>query len=91
MAKAILKKDLGNLKQGTVLHLTGGVFAHNGSTFLPEDVYFDDVHFEVIETPSAVFNDVLIDQTETAVHSTFPNINLASSFLRLQVTDSISS
>jgi hypothetical protein len=89
MAKAVLKKDLGKIKAGTVLHLAGGVFAHKGSTFLPEDVYFDDVHFEVIETPSSVFNDVLIDQTETSVHSTFPSINLASSFLRAHVTDSL--
>lgn len=88
MAKAILKKDLGKLKQGTVLHFTGGVFAHKGSTFLPEDVYFDDVHFEVIET-SSVFADVLIDRAESSVHSTFPNINLASTFLRVQMADNL--
>ncbi len=88
MAKAILKKDLGTLKKGAVLHLTGGVFAHKGSTFMPEDVYFDDVHFEVIETNS-VFSNVLIDQTESSVHSTFPNINLASTFLRVQMADNL--
>lgn len=49
MRKAVLKKDLGKLKTGTVLHFTNGVFAHKKATFMPEDVYFDETHFEVIE------------------------------------------
>jgi hypothetical protein len=50
--KAVLKKDLGKLKEGTVLHYASGVFAYKGHTFMPEDVYFDEVHFEVIEISS---------------------------------------
>ncbi len=48
--KAILKKDLGKLKEGTVLHYTSGVFAHKGHTFMPEDVFGDEVHFKLVET-----------------------------------------
>jgi len=49
MTKALLKKDLGKLKAGTHLHYLNGVFVHNEHSFLAEDIYFDDVHFEVVE------------------------------------------
>lgn len=88
MTKAIVKKDLGKVKAGTVLHYTGGVFAHKGSTFMAEDVYFDDVHFEVIEA-KAPFADVLIEQAEVSSHTTYPSQNLAASFLHARIADNL--
>lgn len=47
MSRAIVKKDITQLPKGAVLEFAGGVFAHGSSTFLPEDIFFDDEHFIV--------------------------------------------
>jgi hypothetical protein len=66
MAKALLKKDLGKLKAGTHLHFMNGVFVHKEHSFLPEDIYFDEVHFEVIEEET-IFDDILAPSSHRAI------------------------
>lgn len=58
MNKARVKKDLGKLKAGTMLHYLNGVFVHQEHSFFPEDIYFDQVHFEVIEEET-IFDDIV--------------------------------
>lgn len=43
-----LKKDLGELKQGTVVQFTKGVFVTGDAAFDPMDVMGDTEHFEEV-------------------------------------------
>lgn len=47
--KAILKKDLGEHKVGTVFSYSGYVFTSGNATFMAEDVFSDNNHFEIVE------------------------------------------
>ncbi|MCS7092211.1 MAG: hypothetical protein NZM26_02580 [Patescibacteria group bacterium] len=47
--KAVLKKDLGQHKIGTVLHYNGYVFATGHVTIMAEDVFTDSELFEILE------------------------------------------
>lgn len=56
--KALVKKDLGLLKEGTILYFINGVFAYNGHTFMPEDIFFDEIHFEIIEEDGVLVEEI---------------------------------
>ncbi|MCX7928248.1 MAG: hypothetical protein N2558_01005 [Patescibacteria group bacterium] len=47
--KAVLKKDLGQHKVGTILHYNGYVFATGQLTIMAEDVFTDNDLFEILE------------------------------------------
>jgi hypothetical protein len=76
MRKAVLKKNLGKLKEGTVLHYLNGVFAHEGHTFMPEDVYFDEVHFELVEGATTEY----VSNVEENIFDIFVEPRLAQVF-----------
>lgn len=47
--KAVLKKDLGKHKAGTVLHYNGYVFTLGSTTIMAEDVFTDSDLFEAFD------------------------------------------
>jgi hypothetical protein len=65
MNKARVKKDLGKLKAGTMLHFLNGVFVHQEHSFLAEDIYFDTTHFELIEEET-IFDEIFAPSSHRA-------------------------